>query len=96
MLAALASAACAWMCAPAVLEPVASAAAAQIDFTPCGDTNDYACGHLTVPLDPSGASTGTITLASAASMRMRGCIHWNLLPAPAPGRSFRADRRGPR
>jgi pimeloyl-ACP methyl ester carboxylesterase len=51
------------MCAPAVLEPVASAAAAQIDFTPCGDTNDYACGHLTVPLDPSGASTGTITLA---------------------------------
>jgi len=63
MLAALASAACAWMCAPAVLEPVASAAAAQIDFTPCGDTNDYACGHLTVPLDPSGASTGTITLA---------------------------------
>jgi pimeloyl-ACP methyl ester carboxylesterase len=63
MLAALASAASAWMCAPAALEPVASAAAAQIDFTSCGDTNDYACGHLTVPLDPSGASTGTITLA---------------------------------
>jgi pimeloyl-ACP methyl ester carboxylesterase len=63
MLAALVTAACAWMCAPAALEPVASAAAAQIDFTSCGDTNDYACGHLTVPLDPSGASTGTITLA---------------------------------
>jgi pimeloyl-ACP methyl ester carboxylesterase len=63
MLAALVTAACAWMCAPAALEPVASAAAAQIDFTSCGNTNDYACGHLTVPLDPSGASTGTITLA---------------------------------
>jgi pimeloyl-ACP methyl ester carboxylesterase len=38
-------------------------AQAQIAFAPCGDSNDYACGHLTVPLDPSGASAGTITLA---------------------------------
>ena len=35
----------------------------QIALTPCGDSNDFACGHLTVPLDPSGATPGTITLA---------------------------------
>jgi pimeloyl-ACP methyl ester carboxylesterase len=47
---------CAWMCAP-------SAARAQIAFAPCADSNDFACGHLTVPLDPSGTTPGTITLA---------------------------------
>src|SRR5271167_1772234 len=36
---------------------------AQIAFTPCGASNEFACGHLTVPLDPSGATPGTITLA---------------------------------
>jgi pimeloyl-ACP methyl ester carboxylesterase len=38
-------------------------AQAQVTFTPCGDSNNFACGHLTVPLDPSGAAPGTITLA---------------------------------
>ncbi len=56
-LAAVLLAACAWICAP-----VASAHA-QIEFAPCGDTNNFACGHLTVPLDPTGATPGTITLA---------------------------------
>jgi pimeloyl-ACP methyl ester carboxylesterase len=42
--------------------PVA-AAQAQIAWKPCGDSNDVACGHLTAPLDPSGATPGTITLA---------------------------------
>jgi pimeloyl-ACP methyl ester carboxylesterase len=41
----------------------ATAAQAQIEWKPCGDSNDVACGHLTVPLDPSGTSAGTITLA---------------------------------
>jgi pimeloyl-ACP methyl ester carboxylesterase len=41
----------------------ASAAQAQIAWTPCGNSNDVACGHLTVPIDPSGATPGTITLA---------------------------------
>jgi pimeloyl-ACP methyl ester carboxylesterase len=41
----------------------AGAAQAQIAFTPCGENNNFACGHLTVPLDPSGATSGTITLA---------------------------------
>jgi pimeloyl-ACP methyl ester carboxylesterase len=49
----LAAAACAWT----------ATAQAQIAWAPCGDSNDYACGHLTVPLDPSGATPGTITLA---------------------------------
>ncbi|MFZ1155427.1 MAG: alpha/beta fold hydrolase [Solirubrobacteraceae bacterium] len=40
-----------------------TAAQAQIAWKPCGDSNDVACGHLTVPLDPSGATPGTITLA---------------------------------
>ncbi|HTU78879.1 MAG TPA: alpha/beta fold hydrolase [Solirubrobacteraceae bacterium] len=56
-------AACAWwLGAPPGLAPIAPAQA-QISFTPCGDTNDFACGHLVVPLDPSGAVPGTITLA---------------------------------
>jgi pimeloyl-ACP methyl ester carboxylesterase len=38
-------------------------AQAQIAFAPCGDSNNFACGHLTVPLDPSGATAGTLTLA---------------------------------
>jgi len=40
-----------------------AAAQAQIAFVPCGDSNNFACGHLTVPLDPAGASPGTLTLA---------------------------------
>jgi pimeloyl-ACP methyl ester carboxylesterase len=38
-------------------------AGAQIAFAPCGDSNDFACGHLTVPIDPTGVTPGTITLA---------------------------------
>jgi pimeloyl-ACP methyl ester carboxylesterase len=42
---------------------LASSAQAQIAWSPCGDSNDYACGHLTVPLDQSAPATGVITLA---------------------------------
>ncbi|HYB22986.1 MAG TPA: alpha/beta fold hydrolase [Solirubrobacteraceae bacterium] len=56
------AAACAWPCAIASL-PGVTPAQAQIEFAPCANTNDFACGHLTVPLDPSGATPGTITLA---------------------------------
>jgi pimeloyl-ACP methyl ester carboxylesterase len=38
-------------------------AGAQIAYAPCANSNDFACGHLVVPLDPSGATPGTITLA---------------------------------
>jgi pimeloyl-ACP methyl ester carboxylesterase len=36
---------------------------AQITYAPCASTTEFGCGHLTVPLDPSGATAGTITLA---------------------------------
>ncbi len=49
----LAAGTCAW----------AATAQAQIAWAPCGDSNEFACGHLTVPLDPSGATPGAITLA---------------------------------
>jgi pimeloyl-ACP methyl ester carboxylesterase len=47
--------------AGAVPSPVS--ARAQIAFAPCSASNEFACGHLTVPLDPTGASPGSITLA---------------------------------
>jgi pimeloyl-ACP methyl ester carboxylesterase len=49
------------VCAP--ICAMASPAHAAIAFAPCGDSNDFACGHLTVPLDPAGATPGTLTLA---------------------------------
>jgi pimeloyl-ACP methyl ester carboxylesterase len=61
LVAALVSA-CSCICLLAVVQPVASAQA-QIAFTPCGDSNNFACGHLIVPLDPTGATPGTITIA---------------------------------
>ena len=41
----------------------AGAADAGITWTTCGTSNDFACGHLTVSLDPSGRTPGTLTLA---------------------------------
>lgn len=41
----------------------AGPAAAQIDFAPCANTNQLACGQLTVPLSASGSAPGTVTLA---------------------------------
>jgi pimeloyl-ACP methyl ester carboxylesterase len=46
-----------WACVPASL------AQAQIPWAPCEQGNEIACAHLTVPLDPSGAVPGTVTLA---------------------------------
>ncbi len=36
---------------------------AQIAWAPCKDSNDFACGHLTVPVEPGGDGTGVLTLA---------------------------------
>jgi len=47
----------------ASLAAAAGAAHAGITWTACGTSNDFACGHLTVPLDPSGRTPGTLTLA---------------------------------
>jgi pimeloyl-ACP methyl ester carboxylesterase len=40
-----------------------SIASAEIAWSPCPRTNDFACAHLTVPLKPAGGGTETITLA---------------------------------
>jgi pimeloyl-ACP methyl ester carboxylesterase len=50
-------AACAWSLA------AMPSAQAEIAFSPCADSNNFACGHLTVPLDPGGGTPGTLTLA---------------------------------
>src|SRR5580700_1563158 len=50
----LAAGTCAWTTATAQ---------AQIAWAPCGSSNEYACGHLTVALDPGGTAPGAITLA---------------------------------
>jgi len=43
---------------------VAPSSGAQIALVPCGgESNEWACGHVTVALDPSGATPGAITLA---------------------------------
>jgi pimeloyl-ACP methyl ester carboxylesterase len=46
-----------------LLGVLASTAQAQISYGPCPETNDFACGRLVVPLDPSGHTPGSITLA---------------------------------
>jgi pimeloyl-ACP methyl ester carboxylesterase len=55
-----AAAAVAWLAVLAVALPQAGAA---IDYVPCPRTNQYACAHLVVPLDPGGAVPGTISLS---------------------------------
>jgi pimeloyl-ACP methyl ester carboxylesterase len=42
---------------------VTAVAAGQIQFEQCPDTNNFACGHLNVPLDPFAAGSEPITLA---------------------------------
>jgi pimeloyl-ACP methyl ester carboxylesterase len=37
--------------------------AGGISFAPCKESTEFACAHLTVPLDPSEAAPGSITLA---------------------------------
>jgi pimeloyl-ACP methyl ester carboxylesterase len=43
--------------------PRAVSAHAAIAYAACGTSNEFACAHLVVPLDPSGATPGTLTLA---------------------------------
>ncbi len=51
------------MCGAACGALAAGSAQAEIAWAPCGTSNELACGHLTVPLDWSGATAGVITLA---------------------------------
>jgi pimeloyl-ACP methyl ester carboxylesterase len=51
------------ICVTAVLATLPIAASAAIAWKPCHGSNEMACATLTVPLDPSGATPGTISLA---------------------------------
>ncbi len=51
------------VCALPASSSAAPPASGAIAYGPCPGSNELACGHLTVPLDPSGATPGTITLA---------------------------------
>ncbi|HXA53610.1 MAG TPA: alpha/beta fold hydrolase, partial [Solirubrobacteraceae bacterium] len=59
---AVCAAACALAAALALPRP-AHAATGQVTFAPCKESTELACAHLAVPLDPGGATPGTITLA---------------------------------
>jgi pimeloyl-ACP methyl ester carboxylesterase len=50
----------------------ASAATSTISFSTCADAPAYGCGHLTVPLDPSGVVPGTVTLSIRRKLAATG------------------------
>ena len=66
----------------------AGAAVSSIPFVPCKESNTLACAHLTVPLDPSGAVPGTITLAIRRRLAPVGEAHSAVIAlAGGPGQS---------
>lgn len=72
----------------AALAAAAPAARAAIAYTPCPHTNDFACAKLQVPLDPSGAAPGTVTLALRRHRAPIGEAHTAIVAlAGGPGQS---------
>jgi pimeloyl-ACP methyl ester carboxylesterase len=51
------------LCAAMLCLAAAPAARGQIPYVVCKGENNFACAHLKVPLDPSGAVAGTVSLA---------------------------------
>jgi pimeloyl-ACP methyl ester carboxylesterase len=49
-----------------------NAAAAGVVFTPCAGASTLGCAHLSVPLDPSGATPGTVSLAIRRQLSVTG------------------------
>ena len=81
-LAAPLAAACVATCA------LPAAAEAQIAFAPCKESNEFACAHLTVPLDPSGVVPGSVTLALRRRLAPVGEAHSAVIAlAGGPGQS---------
>ncbi len=74
--------------AAGALPAPAGAAVSSIPFIPCKESNELACAHLTVPLDPSGAVPGTITLALRRRLAPVGEAHSAVIAlAGGPGQS---------
>jgi pimeloyl-ACP methyl ester carboxylesterase len=63
------------VCAAATLACAAApadAATSSINFVTCADEPSFGCAHLQVPLDPSGAVPGTISLAIRRELSQNG------------------------
>ncbi len=74
--------------AAGALPASAGAGGVQIPFMPCKESNELACAHLTVPLDPSGVVPGTITLALRRRLAPVGEAHSAVIAlAGGPGQS---------
>jgi pimeloyl-ACP methyl ester carboxylesterase len=72
--------------ASAYIGGLTTVAQAQIAFAPCGESNEFACGHVVVPLDPSGAVPGTLTLALRRHRASVGEAHTAIIAlAGGPG-----------
>jgi pimeloyl-ACP methyl ester carboxylesterase len=72
----------------ALLVPGSAAAAAPLSFGPCGTSAEFACAHLTVPLDPSGATPGTLTLSIRRHRAPLGEAHTAIIAlAGGPGQA---------
>jgi pimeloyl-ACP methyl ester carboxylesterase len=66
----------------------ASAATSSIPFTSCADVPTFGCGHLTVPLDPTNAVPGTVTLAIRRQLSATGAATTAVVAlAGGPGQS---------
>lgn len=64
------------------------AAQAQIAFNACANTNELACGALTVPLSPTGAAPGTVKLATRRRRAPVGEAHSAVIAlAGGPGQA---------
>jgi pimeloyl-ACP methyl ester carboxylesterase len=50
----------------------AAAATSSLSFTTCAGAPNFGCGHLTVPLDPTGAIPGTVALAIRRELSATG------------------------
>jgi pimeloyl-ACP methyl ester carboxylesterase len=66
----------------------AFAATSSIPFTACADAPTFGCGHLTVPLDPTGAIPGSVTLAIRRQLSATGAATTAVVAlAGGPGQS---------
>jgi pimeloyl-ACP methyl ester carboxylesterase len=66
----------------------AAAATSTIPFTTCTDAPTFGCGHLIVPLDPTGAIPGTITLAIRRQLSATGAATTAIIAlAGGPGQA---------
>ena len=50
----------------------AQAATTPVAFTPCSSVPGFGCAQITVPLDPSGATPGTVTLSIERKVAVTG------------------------